>query len=394
MVSATISFTLYFLVRFVFTDEYRALIPLKVKVLYSLIGKPLFFILDPEFVHETAMSVGDFMGKILFIRAITRYLFHYAHPSLVQKVAGITFENPLGLAAGYDYTASFPQILPSIGFGFETIGTITHSPCEGNIKPRLGRLVKSKSLLVNKGFRNPGAINVIEKLENQKFAFPVGVSIGTTNTSDITNIDEAITDITHAFLEFEKSKLHISYYELNISCPNLKTKVTFYEPKSLEKLLVAMVKLHIRKPLFIKMPINNTDAEVKKMLHTIIRFPVTGVIFGNLQKDRADKSFIKTEVEKWKYGNFSGIPTQKRSDELIRLAYREVGKQLIIIGCGGVFSASDAYRKIKNGATLIQLITGMIFEGPQLIGQINRDLVEILKKDGYKNIKDAVGADA
>ena len=391
--SALTSFVLYFLVRYTFWHEYRIFFLIKVEILYKSVIRNIFFLIDPEWVHEQAMVFGYWFGKVAPIRTVIDLYFRYSHSSLEQKVAGVDFANPIGLAAGYDYTASFPQILPAIGFGFETVGTITNRNCEGNERPRLGRLKKSRSLLVNKGFRNPGARAIIHRLSGQNFSFPLGVSIGVTNTSSIKTQKQAIDDIVSAFKMFEKSKVKNAYYELNISCPNLQTSVSFYPAKNLISLLNALKKLNIKKPVFIKMPIEKSDAEVKNMLDVIMKYPITGVIFGNLQKNRQDKALVQEEVEKWTRGYFSGKPTQKRSDELIKLAYKHAGKKLIIIGCGGVFSAKDAYRKIRNGATLVQFITGMIFEGPQIIARINRDLVLLLQYDGYSSISEAIGVD-
>lgn len=142
------------------------------------------------------------------------------------------------------------------------------------------------------------------------------------------------------------------------------------------------------------MPISKTDSEVLSMLSVIVKFPVSGVIFGNTQNNRSDKSFVKEELKKYPVGNFSGKPTFKRSNELIKLGFKNYGKKLIIIGCGGVFSAKDAYKKIKLGASLVQFITGMVFEGPQLAAEINLGLIKLLKKDGYSNISQAIGKDA
>lgn len=394
MISAFFSFIIYFLIRIRFKEEYRELIPKKIAILYALFGKPAFFVFDPEWVHDNAMRFGELFGKISAIRSFTAFLFKYEHKALKQSIEGINFKNPVGLAAGYDYEAAFPHILPSIGFGFETIGTITNHPSEGNPKPRLGRLPKSKSLLVNKGFRNLGTKKIIEKLVKKTFAFPVGISIGTTNDAHIKTLDEAIQDIITTFKTFEKSSVKHTYYELNISCPNLQTKVNFYDPKGLSQLLKAVGGLKIKRPVFIKMPIEKTDEEVTKMLDVIVKHTyVTGVIFGNLQKNRKDKAFVKEEIENMGKGNFSGKPTFKRSNELITLCYKKYGKKLVIIGCGGVFSAEDAYTKIRLGASLVQLITGMIFVGPQLISQINRGLVELIERDGYKHISEAIGVD-
>ena len=392
--SALTSFVLYFLVRYTFWHEYRIFFLRKVEILYQSVIRNIFFLTDPEWMHERAMFFGYWFGKVALVRKVFDLYFRYRHSFLEQKVANIDFANPIGLAAGYDYTAAFPQVLPTIGFGFETVGTITYRPCEGNEKPRLGRLKKSRSLLVNKGFRNPGSRAIVRRLTGQNFSFPLGVSIGVTNSTSIKTQKQAIEDIVSAFKMFEKSRVKNSYYELNISCPNLQTSVSFYPPKNLASLLIALTKLKLKKPVLIKMPIEKSDAEVKQMLDVITKYPITGVIFGNLQKNRKDKSLVQEEVAKWRKGNFSGKPTQKRSDELVKLAYKYAGKKLVIIGCGGVFSAKDAYRKIKNGATLVQMITGMIFEGPQLIAMINRELVLLLQHDGYSDIAEAVGVDA
>ena len=141
------------------------------------------------------------------------------------------------------------------------------------------------------------------------------------------------------------------------------------------------------------MPINQSNAQTLKMLDVTARHKIAGVIFGNLQKDRKNSAILKEEI-KWKMGNFSGLPTQKRSDELISLAYKHCKGKLIIIGCGGIFSAEDAYRKIKLGASLLQLITGLIYEGPLLVAQINDELPKLLKQDGFKHISEAIGTES
>jgi len=227
-------------------------------------------------------------------------------------------------------------------------------------------------------------------LSKLDFKIPLGISIGKTNTLDIKSQKSAIEDILQAFSIFETSNIKNAYYELNISCPNLFGNITFYPPKNLEELLNEIDRIKLKKPVFIKMPINETDTATIKMLDVILRHKITGVIFGNLQKDRTNPAIIKEEI-KWKVGNFSGLPTQKRSDELISLAFKHSKNKLIIIGCGGVFSTEDAYRKIKLGASLVQLITGLIYEGPLLVAKINKELSENLKKDGFKNISEAIG---
>lgn len=361
-------------------------------ILYKSFLKKIFFFFDAELAHEFVLNSGSFLGKNKILNSFLKNIYSHKYFNLEQKIAGIYFENPVGLAAGFDYEAKLTQIFSSLGFGYATLGTITNEPYTGNPKPRLARLPKSKSLMVYKGFKNEGASKISQKLQNRKFDLPVGISIGRTNSPKLKTQKESISDIITAFKTFENANINHFYYELNISCPNLLSEdIEFYTSKNLGELLNAVDKLSIKKPIFIKMPINKSNKESLKMLKVIASHKIAGVIFGNLQKDRTQALLDKEEIKKFNKGNFSGKPTEKRSNELIALAYRHFGNKLLIIGCGGIFSAKDAYRKIKLGANLVQLITGLIYEGPQLVSQINRELSLMLKKDGYKNINQAVG---
>lgn len=392
--SALISFAIVALAYNLFRKERFELHLGVYAFVYQQILKPFYFILSPEFIHQRMIVLGSNLAKTPLMEfAGTKFV--YQDKSLRQKLAGINFDNPIGLAAGFDYDADLTQALSYLDFGFQSVGTITNQPYEGNRPPMLGRLIKSRSLMVNKGFKNQGAKNISEKLAGLRFLIPLGVSIGVTNSEKIKTLDEAIKDIVTAFKIFEKSAVKNSYYELNISCPNLalvKT-VSFYPPKNLELLLTAIDRLRLKKPAFVKMPIEKTNAESIKILDVIAKHrSVTGIIIGNLSKDRKNPALIPTEVKQFKVGNFSGKACEKRSNELIKLAYKKYGKRFVIVGCGGVFSATDAYEKIRLGASLVQLITGMIFQGPQLISQINLGLIDLLRKDGFNNVKQAVGS--
>lgn len=395
--SALNSFVLFFLLYFWLEYERKVVTVYFMSFVYQHFIKHIFFLINPEFIHEFMLNFGELLGKFSWKKKIISFLIDYKNPKLHQKICRIEFSNPVGLAAGFDYNAQLTQILSSVGFGFQTVGTITNMPYVGNPKPMLGRLPKSQSLMVNKGFKNIGALKTIKKLETKKFDIPVGISLGRTNTPLLKTQKQSVEDIVQAFKKFESSKVRSTYYELNISCPNLiyGKNISFYPPKNLQELLETLQKLNIKKPVFIKMPIEKSDKETLNMLQVVQDFSfIKGVIFGNLQKDRNNPSFNQQEVKKWKAGNFSGKPCEQRSNELIKLAYRNFGKRLIIIGCGGIFSAEDAYRKIKLGASLIQLITGMIYQGPQLIAQINLELPDLLNKDGFKHISEAIGVEA
>lgn len=393
---ALISFILFFLSYFWLEYERKAIIIYFFSFKYQYFLKPLLFLINPEIVHEYMLKFGEFLGCNSVIKKIFSHSVQFKHSHLHQKIAGIEFQNPIGLAAGFDYNAQLTQILPSVGFGSETLGTITNTPYGGNPRPMLGRLPKSQSLMVNKGFKNIGANKIIQKLNNLRLSIPVGISIGRTNSPILKTQKQSIEDIVGTFKKFESSKVENTYYELNISCPNLihGENISFYPPKNLKELLEALQKLNIGKPVFIKMPIEKTNKEFLSMLEIINKYKfIKGVIIGNLQKNRKDPSFDQNEVRQWPVGNFSGKPCEQRSNELIKLTYQKYKKRLVIIGCGGIFSTQDAYNKIKLGASLIQLITGMIYNGPTLISQINLELVEALKKDGYKNISEAIGVE-
>lgn len=394
MLSALTSTFLFYVIQRVFFRERKELVSDATGFLYKKILKPYFFSLDAEKVHQFMTRVGEFMGSSKLLRLKLKYLYSFTDSMLEQKIAGIKFENPIGLAAGFDYDARLTQALGPIGFGFQTAGTITNMPYKGNAKPRLGRLPESKSLMVNKGFKSKGAKKIAQSLRGQNFPIPVGISIGRTNSLKLRTQKQSIKDIISAFETFEKANVKNAYYELNISCPNLKGNISFYPPKNLAELLRSIDKLNLKKPVFVKMPIEKSDREVLAMLRVIEKSSITGVIFGNLQKNRSHKSFVKKEMKKFKdkKGNFSGKPCYQRSNELIRLAYKKYKDRFVIVGCGGVFTAKDAYAKIKLGASLIQLITGMVFEGPQIVSQINLELLRLLQKDGYDSIQKAIGA--
>ncbi len=390
--SALISFALFLLAYLSLDYERKIIFIYTGSFVYQQIIKRVFFLINPEIVHNIMVGYGSLLGRFPFPKNIIRFLLNVKNQRLEQTIAGISFKNPVGLAAGFDYNADLTQILGSVGFGFQSVGTITNLPYAGNPPPMLGRLPKSKSLMVNKGFKSLGARKIIEKLQGLYFEIPVGISIGRTNIRTKTTQKQSVQDIANAFTLFEESGIRNSYYELNISCPNLFGNISFYPPKNLEELLKAVQKTRVKKPVFVKMPIEKNNDDFLAMLKVIEKYKyITGVIIGNLQKNRKDPSLDPEEVKKWKVGNFSGKPCEQRSNELIKLTREHFEKRFVIIGCGGVFSAEDAYRKIKLGASLVQLITGMIYKGPTLISQINLELVELLKKDGFKNIKEAVG---
>ncbi|HUC88747.1 MAG TPA: dihydroorotate dehydrogenase (quinone) [Candidatus Paceibacterota bacterium] len=363
-------------------------------ILYRNILKPILFLFPADDVHDFFLKAGRFFGKSNFIKFLVCKTLLYKNTALEQKIAGIAFENPIGLAAGFDYDADLIGILPSVGFGFHTVGTVTYLPYKGNERPMLGRLPKSKSLLVNKGFKSMGINSVMNKIRNQKKQIPLGISIGSTNRP-YENINNMIGDIISSFKK-AISENYFDYFEINISCPNLVNIANLPEkldtPSGLDKLLNELSRLNISRPVFIKMYLEKSIEDTENLAEVASRHPyITGFIFSNLAKDRNNPAFDREEIKNAGKGNFSGKPTERITNNLISAIYKKYKNRFIIIGCGGVFNGKDAYEKIKRGASLIQMITGMIYEGPQQIGVINRELAGLLYKDGYKNISEAVG---
>lgn len=344
--------------------------------LYQRGVKRIFFLWDAETIHNFFTTVGSLLGTSSLTQQLTQIIFAYQSPSLNKTVDGITFPNPVGLAAGFDYNGQLTGILSKVGFGFQTVGTVTLHPYPGNPKPRLGRFPNSKALLVNKGLKTKGASQIIRDLAAVgQFAYPIGISIASTN-QHFNSLSAQLVDFMSCFVLFEKSRLQHSYYELNISCPNTFGGEPFTTPERLSLLLKCLDALNLSKPVYIKMPIDQSKKETLQLLKVAERHRIAGVVIGNLTKDKQNVAVLPADRAKWqqKAGNLSGKPTWERSNQLIQLTKQHFKNRFTIIGTGGVFSGEDAKTKMDLGADLVQLITGMIFQGPQLIGQINYTL--------------------
>jgi dihydroorotate dehydrogenase len=367
-------------------------------ILYSLIGliyqrllKPVFFLQDPELVHDRMSVLGTFLGKFAFIRAITKLVFRYDNEKyLGQTVAGMYFANPVGLSAGFDKNAKLLNILPSVGFGYMEVGSITHKPYEGNPKPRLYRLPKSQALVVYYGLKNDGVVALIPKLKAKRDEnFKLFISVAKTNCKETSKTEEGANDYADCLRVLEREGVGDAY-TINISCPNTFGGEPFTTPERLELLMKKISKLKIQKPVFVKMPINLGWNEFDALLKVILKYGLTGVVIGNLNKNHNDPS-IKDSIPGNIKGGISGKPTFELSNALISKTYKKYGDKFVIIGVGGIFSAEDAYEKIKRGASIVQLITGLIYKGPSVVGEINFGLMRLLREDGYKNVGEAVG---
>lgn len=344
---------------------------------YTHLFKPIVFLIDPEFVHDSTTWVGRILGSNLLTRGITHLILGYSNPMLEQNIMGVHFKNPIGLSAGFDKNARLTKILPAVGFGFEEIGSITGEPCAGNPKPRLWRHPELKSIRVYYGLMNDGALAIARRLNGKRFTFPIGTSIAKTNSPDTCELDAGIADYVKAFTAFA----HIgAYFTVNLSCPNAYGGQPFTDTKKLDRLLNALDPIPTQKPIFLKLSPDLSTHELDSLIAVADQHRVHGFVCTNLTKKHSLGN-----------GGLSGGAVSELSNAQIRYIHKQTKGRYVIVGCGGIFTAEDAYAKIQAGASLLQLITGMIYEGPQSISAMNQGLVELLKKDGYKNVREAVG---
>lgn len=339
---------------------------------YKKVLKPIFFLFDPELVHDFMTYTGKFLGNFSLTRYLVDSIYGYHGRDISKVVDGIYYRTPFLLSAGFDYNGHLSKILPCIGLGGEEIGSITARPCEGNPKPRLTRMPKSKGIVVNKGLKNDGVDVVIKRLKKlPKSQFVKGVSIAKTNCLDSATIEGAIEDYVYSFKRLNEENVG-DYYTLNISCPNAYGGEAFIKADLLERLLSEIKKIPCNKPIYVKMPINISWEQFNSLLQVIDRFGLHGVIIGNLNKDYSHLEFREEAPEKYA-GGLSGKVCSKLSTELITKTKKAYGSRFTIIGVGGVMSKEDAREKFDAGADLIMLITGLIFEGPGLIKKLCND---------------------
>ena len=354
---------------------------------YQRLIKPVLFLRDPEAVHDTTVTISKVVAKIPPARGFLALLWAYRHPMLEQDVCGIHFRNPIGLAGGFDKNAELTRFMPSLGFGYTEVGSITQHACDGNPKPRLWRMPESNSILVYYGLKNNGVDEIAPRLQATKTSIPVGTNIAKTNNKEVCDDEVAIEDYAYSF---EKLAAIGDYFTVNISCPNTFGGQPFTDRKRLHALLTRLDTIPTNKPVYIKLSPDITREQRKDIAELSFTHNVQGFICTNLTKVR-DAAHMPKDFPS-QNGGMSGGLVRELSDELISDMYKFTEGKKVIIGCGGVFNAEHAYEKIKRGATLIQMVTGLIYQGPQVVATINHDLVRLLQKDGYSSISEAIGS--
>jgi len=357
---------------------------------YKNFLKPIFFLFDPEFMHDRMIALGEMLGRFSLGRAAVRAFCDFHDPALETEVLGIRFKNPVGLAAGFDKDVRLTHIIPSVGFGFMEVGSITRYASPGNPGKHLVRLPKDNSLIVYYGLKNIGADAVLKKIKGKQWMIPTGLNIAKTNRADIKG-EKSIEDYVYTYRHLAP---YFSYTTINVSCPNTQDGHAFQEPTMLDALLRALAREPKTVPVFLKLSNHLTLPEVDDILAVVVQYGfVDGFIVSNLSKKRDALGLVSPPelLAQLPYGGISGTPLKEKTNKLISYLYKKTNGKYALIGLGGIFSAEDAYEKIKAGASLVQLITGMIYEGPTLIKRINRGLVALLARDGYRTIADAVG---
>lgn len=356
--------------------------------LYQKLFRPIFFRFDPEWIHDRVMLLMKLVSRSRLANNLTAYFLANHNPAITVKLFGLKFNSPIGIPAGFDKGVEAPLAYGAFGFGAAELGSITYQSQPGNPKPRLWRLPLDGGLVVNYGLNNKGAIDAVTKLKKAKTTSYrknlLGVSIARS-----TNIPE-IDTVNDYLKSFKLLAPLADYVTLNVSCPNVVGYTNLQNKKFLNELLEKIQSYNLRKtkkPLFVKVGSDDL-AKLLESVAVMVKYRVDAVIISNLLKGKRPKLKSANRV---KQGGVSGKPLEKQANRAIEAVYRKYGDKIKIIGVGGIFTARDAYRKIKLGASLLQLFTGFIYGGPLTVSKINRELSYLLEKDGYKTLSEAVG---
>lgn len=345
--------------------------------MYKLLLKPLFFLFQPETIHHLVFRAIKAAMAIPGIASLTRSIYAVKDERLRRTVFGITFDNPVGLAAGFDKDAKLYDELSCYGFGFIEIGTLTPKAQPGNEKPRMFRLPIDEALINRMGFNNEGVHAAVERLKRKKGRVIIGGNIG---KNKVTPNEEAAGDYETCF---EALFDHVDYFVVNVSSPNTPGLRALQDKEPLTALLSRVKQLNAAKPnprpVLLKIAPDLTNEQLDDIIDIVKTTKIDGVIATNTTIDRSNLRTPKEEVERIGAGGLSGKPLAKRATEVIRYLSERSGKAFPIIGVGGIHSAEDAIEKLEAGAVLVQIYTGFIYEGPGLVKRINKEILGRIK---------------
>ena len=349
-------------------------------MIYSSMVRPILFRLPPETAHELALHSLSFVPARLIAKRA---------PSIPITRFGLTFPNPVGLAAGFDKNGVALQSLAALGFGFIEAGTVTYHPQPGNPRPRLFRLREDRALINRAGFNNDGAAAFVRRVEEHRPACVLGVSIG---KSKITPLEEATEDY---LASFELVYKVADYVAVNVSSPNTPQLRELQQSQQLSALLSALQKrrreLQKQVPLLVKLSPDLERRDLETIVDVVERLQIDGIIATNTTVSRDNLRSDGKRVAACGEGGLSGKPLKHRATQMIAELYQLTGGRIPLIGVGGIFNAEDAWEKICAGASLVQLYTGFIYEGPNVANEINEGLARIIAREGFANLEAAVG---
>jgi len=351
--------------------------------------RPLLFKIDAEKAHTVAISTAK------ALQLLPGFAVSTESRGLAQELWGIRFENPVGIAAGLDKNAECIPYWARLGCGFAEVGSVSADPAPGNPKPRAFRLPADRALINRMGLNNDGAHEIAMRIpKRSRRAIPVGINIVKTHRAGLEGSD-AIADFCSAYRILAPLA---DFVTLNVSCPNTADGKTFEEPGALDDLLTALAAVEVERPtMLIKLsPGNRSGIDTERLKEIVAiakRHDIAGFVASNTASDRDGLATSATELDRIGKGGLSGRPLAKRSTELVRNVYRLTSGEMPIIGVGGIDSADSALDKIRAGASLVQLYTGLVYEGPRLIRRIVQGLTRRLEREG-KTIAEIVGTEA
>ncbi len=347
---------------------------------YEILKKVLFK-LDPETAHHTAEFGLKILPYIPFLNEYMKKRNFITDAKLSQQIFGLTFPNPVGLGAGFDKNATMIKSMPALGFGYTEIGTMTPRPQTGNEKPRLFRHVEERSIQNAMGFNNEGAYAVVKNLDKvYPFNIPVGANVGKNKT---TPPEHTLSDYKVLINKFKDIS---DYLVINISSPNTPNLRDLQNEEFISELFT-MAKELTKKPILLKIAPDMEAQVAIDLCKTAVENGAAGIIATNTT---VDYSLVSKPKE---IGGISGAVLADKSYELFKEIAQELFGKTILISVGGIADANEAYRRLKAGASLVQSYSGLIFEGPSMVKNINEGLMELMKKDGYNNIQEVIGTD-
>ena len=342
--------------------------------MYKYFIRPLLFLLKPETIHHLIVNLLKVSFKIPLVPNIIQILYSKQDPKLKKEFLGLSFKNPVGLAAGFDKNAEVYREFKQFGFSFIEIGTVTPKPQPGNPKPRSFRIPEDKALINRMGFNNKGVDHAVEKLKKRSSNIIVGGNIG--KNTDTPN-DKAIDDY---IFSFKKIYDHVDYLVINLSCPNIKNLNELQDKAKTTRILNELDKIRSnyehRKPILLKISPDLTTEHLDDAIDIFYSTGIDGIIATNTTIRREGLKTPKPTIDAIGNGGLSGQPLTEISTSHIRYITEKTNGDIPIIGVGGIMTKEDAIEKLKAGATLVQIYTGFIYNGPGFVKQINKAILK------------------